>query len=349
MHVEEVRLNGEDATSAQILAVYAKLPPEYAVYRTKDRVLVHYADDPHVEVEQRGRMAQLNITRGEINGLIDGWRNSGRKRHKARAERYDRRVADALVVALEGDQESARTILQEIKQDVVDERTSWARFLYLMAAGASVLGVVALIGFITSPWFSKSVFDVAAATMDLWRGAAAGALGAFFSIAVGIRSRTVLTDLQARNNSLDAVLRVIMGVLAGTVLISLLKSGAVPLKVGDAAIPGTTGDAWMLVMIAGFLAGFSERMVPDLLAKAASTEAAAPRVIVTAAPRTMRGPLSTQGRTYRVVNGSMNGARAVYADADTDYCSDGLGVTVANGTADADLPPSSGGIAPGRA
>ena len=54
---------------------------------------------------------------------------------------------------------------------------------------------------------------------------------------------------------------------SATVLIAFLRSGAVPLKVGDAAIPATAGDAWMLVLIAGFLAGFSERMVPDLLAK----------------------------------------------------------------------------------
>ena len=348
MHVEEVRVNGEDATSAQILAVYAKLPPEYAVYRTKDRVLVHYADDPHLEAEQRGRMVQLNITRGEINGLIDSWRH-GRTRHKARAERYDRRVADALMVALEGDQESARAILSDIKQDVADERTSWARFLYLMASFATVAGMMTLIGFLTSPWFSKSIFDMPAPTMDLWRGAAAGALGAFFSIAIGIRSRTVLTDLQSRNNSLDAVVRVVMGVLAATVLILLLKSGAVPLKVGDAAIPSAGGDAWMLVMIAGFLAGFSERLVPDLLAKAPAAEAGTTRIVTIAAPRAVRGPVSTSGRTYRVVNGSMNGTRTVYADADSDYCGDGLGVSVANGTGDADLPPSSGGIAPGRA
>lgn len=350
MHVEEIRLNGEDATSAQILAVYAKLPPEYAVYRTKERVLIHYADEPQLEVEQRSRMAQLNIIRGEINGLIDGWRHDGRSRYKARADRYDRRVADALVVALEGDQESARSILQDIKQEVVDERSSWARFLYLMSAFGTVAGMIALIAFFTSPWFSRALFDMPAATMDLWRGAAAGALGAFFSVAISIRRRTVLTDLQARSNALDAGLRVIMGVLAATILIAFLRSGAVPLKVGDAAIPATAGDAWMLVLIAGFLAGFSERLVPDLLAKGPPVETSATRVVTVSPMRALRAPISGQGRTYRVVNGAMNGgSRVVYAESDDDYSADGLGVSLANGTADADLPPASGGIMPGRA
>jgi len=281
LKVADVVPNGIDAVGVPILEVYAKDPPSYAVYRTHDRVLVHYADDPSEATAQRTSLVGLNVLRGEINGLIDGWRNDNSPAVKSRAKRYERRVADALIVALEHDSAGALANLTEVKSDIIDERTSTARVWYLLAAVATVAAVALiawLLGLIPAGVGAKLL---AADVNELWIAADAGALGAFFSIASAIRTRTILTDLRMTDNVADAVLRVLIGVIGAIVLICLLKSGAASLSLGAAKIsaPGTA-DPWMTVFVFGFVSGFSERMIPDLLAKVAAT----PATVATPAP-----------------------------------------------------------------
>ncbi len=96
--------------------------------------------------------------------------------------------------------------------------------------------------------------------IDMWRGCAAGAVGAFFSISLAIRGRTVLPDLLRTANLMDAVLRVTIGAIGGAVLIALIKGGVVQFKLST--------DVLLSPLIAGFFAGFSERLVPDMLEKA---------------------------------------------------------------------------------
>jgi hypothetical protein len=43
--VAGVELKRDDAAGTPIFAVYARRPPDYAVYRTAERVVVQYADD----------------------------------------------------------------------------------------------------------------------------------------------------------------------------------------------------------------------------------------------------------------------------------------------------------------
>src|SRR5262249_47931235 len=157
----------------------------------------------------RKALARLNPLRGEINGLIDKWRTKPNKVH--RAEWYDRRVGDALVVALEDDVASAETLLKNIKQDILGDRVTIGRFWSLMASlAASVVGVIVLA---VVKWL-RSV-DTGA---DLFTAAMTGAVGAFFSIAIGIRGRTILPDLRWGSNVMDAALRVAVGLIGGAVL-----------------------------------------------------------------------------------------------------------------------------------
>jgi hypothetical protein len=132
--VSRIRINEPDANGLKVKSIYARFDPRYAVYRTEERVTIQFADDPVRESEQREKVARLSPLRGEINGLVDGWRTHKRKRFQSAALRYDRRVADTLIVALEGDVESALLILPQIRDDVVAERKSYARFMYLVYA-----------------------------------------------------------------------------------------------------------------------------------------------------------------------------------------------------------------------
>lgn len=450
-NVADLRPGGKDALEQKITCLYARKPPEYAVYRVHRRVLVHFADDPHKADEQRKNLSQLAPLRGEIDGLIDGWRDGSTHaffgldnsaKLKSKAMRYDRRVGDSLIVALEDDLTGARDILARVKQDILDERVAWARFEYLIAAFCTALGMMftawiaaslypiggadkasermtdvgimllilaviaavvvvtrglkppipaapdpadvdsgeppspppppdegkwsrarpallllalialPVIAFFFAPSFSyDDKISEFATAIDLWRAAAAGAVGAFFSISLGIRSRTVLPDLLRTSNLMDALLRVTIGFIAGAVLMALLKARLVNFHFGDASL--ADADA-LAVVIIGFVAGFSERMVPDLLEKANANTAPAlpalggnPAAAANALKRAQQaeGAAAQQTAAPAGTIPAPNEPDPVPQQAGEDACAADLELNDDEVTPDADLPPASGGVA----
>jgi len=446
-NVADIPLDGKtDAMGQEIKCFYGRKPPKYAVYRVDRRVMVHFADNGEEEASQRKKLACLAPLRGEIDGLVDGWRDGtshrflgvdNRTKLRSKAVRYDRRVADALVVALEGDIPTAQTILTRVRDDIVNERVAWARFEYLVAAFVSALVVMFV------AWLLSSLYPVAghadetedrqtaigaiililmsaaaivvhlagvkakrrdvgendagtenrsdtdpsgakwdpatrmllglllflivaipvfailiypsfrylpvhpdyALAIDLWQAAAAGAVGAFFSISLAIRGRTVLPDLQRTSNLMDAVLRVTIGFIAGAVVMGLIRAGIVDLRFGDVA---RDTEAVLPVLITGFVAGFSERLVPDLLDKAdfKTTDPSAP------APTAVKSPAPGDGRER---TGSADEAPAtsplvdepdpVPEEAAEDACAVAIDLDDDEVTADSDLPAATGGVA----
>jgi len=362
-NVADIVAGGQDSSGARIETVYAKAVPMYAVYRTPERVMVQYADDPQLGSDQRQALIASNPLKGEINGLIDGWRKGTTESVLARARLFDRRVADALVVALQGDQAHAVDLLNQIKTDIVAERTSIARTSYLFTSCATTI-VLAMI-------FGRLYADAAAAVpanpfkAGMFQAAAIGALGAFFSIALAIRERKIGTDLQWRDNHADAGLRVVIGVISAAVLYWLMQAKVVSFSFnfGGAADAGAQGDAtakhaWDLVV--AFAAGFTERLVGDLLgravlgapaaatnplagtAQAGATAATQPRV-----PGSEKNPL---GKPALAAAGGVAAVAAldtVLPDADDrlEGCLDHAALGPDDLTCDIELPEATGGVA----
>ncbi|HET6940977.1 MAG TPA: hypothetical protein VFH89_02325 [Sphingomicrobium sp.] len=365
MNIADLAVDGSDALGATIVCIYARKPPEFAVYRTAQRVLVQFADETASSNPQRKAISQLAPIRGEIAGLIDGWRSApdskrfllfrihNGKKLRSKAERYDRRVADALHVALEGDLAGAGVLLEQVKQDILNERVGWSRFEYLMAAFATVIaiGIFAALAMLldaAGPCQSTAdrVFCVEHA-VDLWHGFAAGAIGAFFSIALGIRGRTILTDLYRTANLMDAVLRVVVGAIGGVVMIALLLSGFVRFHLGDTSIDEY---ARIHILVVSFIAGFAERLVPDLLAKADVRTGEQPIVRRADTPPLGVPPpiMPTQkGAGPEVADADENGPLA--DDGEEDGCPSEAALEDSEVTADEDLPRASGGVESGVA
>jgi len=269
-NVANILAKQEDSTGTMIETVYAKVVPSYAVYRTAERVIVQYADDEKLGSDQRQALIASNPVKGEINGLIDGWRKSANESAKTRARLFDRRVADALVVALQGDQAHAVELLNQIKADIVAERTSIARTSYLFTSCATTAAFLLIFG--PFYWPITPANDNFAASLCL--SAAVGAIGAFFSIALAIRGRQIGTDLQWRDNHTDAGLRVTIGAISGVVLYCLLHAKVVTVGFGNVSIGGTVPDGSFdvklaLMLVTAFAAGFTERLVGDLFGRAA--------------------------------------------------------------------------------
>jgi len=430
-----------DALGQKVLYIYGRKAPVYAVYGANRRVMICYADASDKADEQRKQLSPLAPLRGEIDGLIDGWRD-GRGRSllgtgisatlKAKADRYNRRVADALVVALEGDVVTAAQLLDEVKQDILKDRVATARFEYLAVSLLTALaaafvawilaetvpfkddkaeifrdrvqtvGIIAILvglvialayAFLSPPsdgpaespespglrdWlfgyrqrlglmlfalfaiavtavfligrFANYPFplytEAAIHLVGLCRGAGAGAIGAFFSIALGIRSRTVLPDLLRTSNLLDAALRIVIGLLSGAVLVALFELNLVQVKLGPQVIDG----AQMLgALMIGFVGGFSERLVPDLLDKVnAQPTAPAQTGAITRAAQAAGADAAAKKKD----DGQATKPDTATDDTDPlpeesgdDGCAADHAVPDDQLTADVDLPVASGGVA----
>jgi hypothetical protein len=276
--VIDVQRGKEDLSERIVCEIYYKAPPRYAIYRSSERVIVQYADDGMKDADgkpladsQRLKMAGLNPLRSQITGLIDGWERSTNPRLSGRARRYNARVAAALNQCLEGDQTSPLPVLTEVRDEIVAERASWGRFLYL----SSALAVAAV--FCVVFWTLKAeVFGPGHPTVGLWLAARAGTIGAFFSIAMNIQQRKVLTDLLTRDNIADSALRITVGAIGAGVLLCLLQSGVAPLaSFGTAALTGA-GMSWQVILVIGFAAGFSERLVPTIVENMSAQAAPVP-------------------------------------------------------------------------
>ena len=449
-NVADIAVDAEDGLGQKITILYGRNGREFCVYGVEKRVMICFADDKAVNEKQRKDLSVLAPLRGEIDGLIDGWRDGTERslfgfaqssRLLAKAAGYNRRVADALVLALEGDVGTAGTLLSTIKQNIIDERVARARFEYLIAAFLTALGlmfvgwlvtatyglvadrhwaprraaagwvVLLLAGLAASAFFylrwvwsgkdaqantaaagsktymerfwaslwpavfvfaaiaipivalmMKPVFEAAVSSgrrvdfadgIDVWRAAAAGSVGAFFSIAIGIRGRTVLPDLQRTSNLMDAALRVTIGFIGASVLMALVKLQLINVTIGTSQALG--GETLLSVLIIGFIAGFSERMVPDLLGKA-SVQTAPPRPAPPADGKADGGKKDDGGGGAGAGAGGSGGnggggAKGPAAaddpppDAYEDGCVCDHELEDENVTHDTDLPPASGGVA----
>src|SRR5262249_18896491 len=117
--VGDVKIGATDLTGKVIEEIYIKVRPQYAVYRTTDRVVIQYADDDTKANEQRQQMATLNLVRAQINGLISDWTKSKYRSFKEKSAKYEGRVASALILCLEGDGVAALASLNDIKEDII--------------------------------------------------------------------------------------------------------------------------------------------------------------------------------------------------------------------------------------
>jgi hypothetical protein len=268
--LSDVAVNVEDDAGNPIRTIFAFDHEAYAVYGTDRRIGIQFSDKPEEERRQRSRLAKLQAIRGQINGLVDGWRTSRFSWNRDKARRFDRRGADALVLALEGHPEEALEALLELKRDILEDRTSWARFLYLIFSAVFVMVAITVVYLVTHGWSDRTLSIFGCNTWPLFLAGAAGAMGAFFSIAIAIHNRTVLTDQNMRDNIADAFLRILIGVLAPVVLMCLMSADIV-------SFPSFQDDevardakscfhyTWPAILSIAFIAGFSERLIPDLL------------------------------------------------------------------------------------
>ena len=334
--VADIVVGRKDSTGSEILAVYYKICATYAVYGTRDRVGIQFADAPALGAEQRKALTRLNPLPGQINGLIDGWRRSDGKKP---FWLFFWRRADS----------------KEIKADLIEERTSTARIDYV-AIAALTATILILVACILTQSRYRSIYEYSPEGITLWRAFGAGALGALFSTGVAMRSRQILTDLQLRENRTDAIVRICIGAIAGVLLVAMLDAQIAKFSLGsgDISIPKSGDTRWLIVAFIAFVAGFSERLVTGLLDRATAAAATQPNPLAGSATGTSRSggggtisnetnPLGLQRPDGGAGNGGEGGA-ATPADDHEEGCLAEDEGNEEEATDDTQLPPATGGV-----
>jgi hypothetical protein len=249
--LKDIQVGKPDGRGLPITYIYAVEDNEYAIYQAGE-VMVHFADDPAKAQAQRKSILPISSARAEINVLVQGL---------VYREVFDRQLAYALQLALDSDMDGAKATIAAAKAFVLARRAARGRLQYLkwsFGAAAVMIGLLFL---------ASRLYPFQQASSDLWLAGKAGLVGAAFSIALAIRNRMVALDTELLDNITDGTLRLLIGVISAGVLLLLLACGILPsLKIGDANFGGST-LTWQMVLIIGFVGGFLERLVPDLLEK----------------------------------------------------------------------------------
>ncbi len=265
LRLEHIDAGAIDDCGSQIARVCFR-GKHFAIYLSAhddwgEEIRVKYSDDDEIRKIQFKNVSAISDRRYALDQLARGLRTRCY---------YLGQIAAAIRLVIEdsvADHEQASGVLERAISDVREERARIGRRIYLLFALLFAGGAAAML--LLGAWLLAPENDALAV---LPAAAGSGAIGALLSIAIALRGRAVAPDHDYWTNCTDALLRVTVGTLSGGALILVLTAGLVlDFTVGDAKMVGAgLTESWRAILTFGFLGGFTERMVPDLLERTAS-------------------------------------------------------------------------------
>jgi len=214
---------------------------------SEDRRSNHAAErTPHLIRIYDLSVRLLEIVEGECSTRVAG---EPAARSNPPSESYDQRVA-----ACVPDIDAADAALQVAARERTEQR-----YAIGMAEGLAWIGVVTVLASIAVAIFDAPFVDVVALP--------AGAIGAAVSVFQRMTTGTLKLDTNSSQRALRlfGALRAVLGGVFGMALYALIRGGFV------AVLDVPQADELPFFAIVGFLAGFNERFVQDMLAGSANS------------------------------------------------------------------------------
>jgi hypothetical protein len=163
--------------------------------------------------------------------------------------------------ALEGHIAEANDVIDRAEVFVETQTRAAARYAYFVA-GTVWLGVAS--GVTLATWILRGPLAgiLGQGFVDLVTASGAGAMGAFFSILLQMRTAPVDPSSERHQQYADAGARILMGSIGAAVVSLCVRSGIVLPQLKPALV-GSAGHAGLL--LACMVAGASERLAPALI------------------------------------------------------------------------------------
>jgi hypothetical protein len=248
-HIEDVLWKGTD----------------YGIYRTGKGVQVQFSDDEDVAHLQRQRYAELCPELCELRYLSNQINTSdfGSKKH-GRPTLYDYNIAQAIMLAMEeksvlGRQIARQALNMAVKRATADNTLIYASHCLLFWVVFVLIGgfTYAVLVSLSNRWSNLEPLELYALAGTL------GATGAMFSIATRLQNFELKPCDQSTMNKFVGGSRILIGSIAGMLVILLAPDAlvdAIKHLIHNWGTEGTSAAAAL-----GFVGGFSERLVPNLL------------------------------------------------------------------------------------
>jgi hypothetical protein len=254
----------------------------YAIYRSDKGVYVHFSDCPKEQSDQRNRFTEICPELCELRYLtaqMRGWNwwpwLSRRRRHTL----YDNNMAQALMLMMEDKVDPAKHIAQQtlamaVRRVTADNTIRYVRACLVCAGVLIAMGLAAF-------WALNHIGHAGAIG---WRpylvGGMFGAAGAVFSIVTRLEAFELKPCDESHMNYWMSAVRVLMGFMSAIALllfadtllgVELLgKLIGSPMHITD---PIGADDKnvvlWQAVAMLGFVAGFAERLIPNIVRQTA--------------------------------------------------------------------------------
>ncbi|MEP5759396.1 MAG: hypothetical protein ABJ327_08885 [Litoreibacter sp.] len=253
----------------------------FKIYKTDGGISPFFSDTAAVAAKQRLAYLELGAGIAEFNHLIHTLTlrhkrprgNSGElmSRDKNSLLHYEREMARCVAQAMFGNLDDAKTSLSALRNRLAAKISNHGRVVHLLIN--IVLVAIAIAGgliFAKSGYVSVFSFDV----KEMGLAVMMGSVGALFSTISRLQQMEVDPTITHHMHWVYGAQRVLVGALGGMVLYFGIKSGIVsalfaPLeKATSVTIPAQGPapglDSYWLSFVC-MLAGFSERLVPNLL------------------------------------------------------------------------------------
>ncbi len=228
----------------------------------------------------RQRLNGIAADLNRINDLIVGMRPDNltlpfyRRHYESLVERAREHQAQAMQQAFEGHGEAARQILAEFRNEIEHCRDSRNKMRYILA---NALSLIILLFF----WYALREPSAGAGTIGKLLGSAIptgvgqtavrpidmlalGAIGAFFSVSIGINKLKIDNAITIPEMLYAGFVRILIGVIGAGVIFLLIFGGWMLTAVSESY------QLWSYALFA-FIAGFSELLVPNALKRAEET------------------------------------------------------------------------------
>ena len=273
MKLAELVRGGTDPRGRKVLDILWSVS-EFKIFKTAAGVSPFFSDDPKLGREQKEAYLALGADIAAFNHLI----------HKVEPKKipstnvslsigginednrilYERELARCIAQALLGNGEAARSGLAALKTRLEASISNRARVVHLLISLVIVAFVWLLaLGLVSSGYTPRFEFE----TAHIALAALMGSIGALFSTAVGLRGMIIDPTVNLSMHWVHGFQRMLVGMMGAAIIYFGFMSGIVSDLFHPTISGPMTADTVEIHWLAfvSILAGFSERLVPNLL------------------------------------------------------------------------------------